>query len=262
MNNDAALYDWIVETKRYGVSVVHGIADDKEAGMAIAERIGFLAPTNFGTIFEVMSKPDPNNIAYTAEALPLHTDLPNQELPPGVQFLHCLANESTGGGSIICDGLRVARDFEREDPEGFAILRDTPIPFRFYDTEFDIRTRHPVIVTDSDGAVSEICYSTHLADILDLPADQVSAWYAAYRGLTAKLRDPAYTVTLRLGTAQMIVFDNRRVLHGRESFDPSTGMRHLRGFYVDRGDFDSRIRVLARAHGDAAIGADSAAELA
>jgi gamma-butyrobetaine dioxygenase len=59
-------------------------------------RIGFLRKTNFGESFEVISKPDPNNLAYTALALPLHTDLPNQELPPGYQFLHCIANDANG----------------------------------------------------------------------------------------------------------------------------------------------------------------------
>ena len=41
----------------------------------------------------------------------------------------------------------------------------------------------------------------------------------------------------------MAAFDNRRILHGREAFDPNTGFRHLRGCYVDRGEFDSRLRI-------------------
>ncbi|MFO6465778.1 TauD/TfdA family dioxygenase [Jannaschia sp. KMU-145] len=40
------------------------------------------------------------------------------------------------------------------------------------------------------------------------------------------------------------MFDNRRILHGRAAFDPSTGARHLRGCYVDRGEFDARLRML------------------
>ncbi|WP_312881095.1 TauD/TfdA family dioxygenase [Rhizobium leguminosarum] len=44
---------------------------------------------------------------------------------------------------------------------------------------------------------------------------------------------------------EMVIFDNRRVLHGRTAFDPMTGHRLLKGFYVDRGEFDSRIRMLA-----------------
>ena len=45
----------------------------------------------------------------------------------------------------------------------------------------------------------------------------------------------------------MMVFDNRRVLHGRTAFDASTGHRRLLGIYVDRDVLDSRIRVLGQA---------------
>ena len=44
----------------------------------------------------------------------------------------------------------------------------------------------------------------------------------------------------------MAVFDNRRILHGRSRFFPNTGFRHLHGFYVDRSELDSRVRVLTR----------------
>ena len=44
----------------------------------------------------------------------------------------------------------------------------------------------------------------------------------------------------------MAMFDNRRVLHGRAEFDPSTGDRHLRGYYIERNEVDSQIRVMAR----------------
>jgi gamma-butyrobetaine dioxygenase len=53
-------------------------------------------------------------------------------------------------------------------------------------------------------------------------------------------------ICLRLGEGQMVVFDNRRVLHGRRAFDPATGKRRLRGCYVDRSEFTSRLRVLQR----------------
>ena len=41
-------------------------------------------------------------------------------------------------------------------------------------------------------------------------------------------------------------FDNRRVLHGRDSFTGS-GKRHLQGVYIDRDEIMSRGRALNRA---------------
>ncbi len=246
LQSDGALADWMHRTKQLGLSIVEGLADSTDAGTTVAQRIGFLRETNFGRTFEVVSKPDPNNLAYTADALPLHTDLTNQDLPPGYQFLHCLANEAEGGGSVFCDGVAVANDLARADKEAFDLLATVTVPFRFQDADTDIRARKTVIARDAEGAVTEICFNAHLADILDIAPEVMPAYYAAYRRFMQMTRDPAYRVTLKLKAGEMVVFDNRRVLHGRAAFDPSTGFRHLHGCYVDRGEFDSRLRVLAR----------------
>lgn len=247
LEDDAALNTWMRETARYGLSIVDGLADQIDAGVAVAKRIGFLRETNFGTTFEVVNRPDPNNLAYTAVTLPLHTDLPNQEVPPGYQFLHCLANEAAGGGSFFADGFALAEDLRAEDAEAFRLLSETPIPFRFHDEAADIRVHAPVIELDRHGAVSEIRYNAHIAAMFDMPADIMPAYYRAYRAMMARTREAAYQITFKLAAGEMVVFDNRRVLHGRERFDPASGFRHLHGCYVDRGEFASRLRLLARA---------------
>ncbi|MBT8152500.1 TauD/TfdA family dioxygenase [Epibacterium ulvae] len=247
MTSDAALADWLADTKRFGLSIVTGLADHTDAGVDVARRVGHLRETNFGLTFEVVSKPDPNNLAYTSVALPLHTDLTNQELPPGYQFLHCLANEAQGGGSTFCDGAAVAEDLRSRDPEAFEVLSTISVPFRFQDETTDIRSRKAVITLDSDGNVSEVCFNAHIADLVDLESDQMVPFYRAYRLFMEMTRSADYGIALKLSGGEMVVFDNRRVLHGRGSFDPSTGFRHLHGCYVDRGELDSRVRVLARA---------------
>ncbi len=248
-SSDALLLEFLLEAKKTGLAIVDGMAHDKDAGMAMARRIGFLRETNFGTTFEVMSKPNPNNLAYTSHALPLHTDLANQELPPGFQFLHCLANEAEGGGSTFCDGFAIANDLRNDEPEAFRLLSETPVPFRFHDEDYDIRRHHTVIDLDLFGNMQELHFNAHLAGIFDLPADKMEPYYTAYRKLMEMTRSERYVMTTRLRGGEMVIFDNRRVLHGRAAFDPNTGFRHLRGCYVDRGEFDSRIRVLSRSQG-------------
>jgi gamma-butyrobetaine dioxygenase len=246
LKNDNALKSWMEETVRYGLSIIDGLEGSPKAGITVAERAGFLRRTNFGVTFEVVSKLDPNNLAYTSHALPLHTDLANQELPPGYQFLHCIANEAEGGGSVFCDGFAVAQDLRDTDPQAFRALAEIEIPFRFHDYDYDIRGRFPVIVCDRKGEVREIRFNAHLVDIIDLEGEELGAFYAAYRKLMCILRGASYARTLRLAAGEMVVFDNRRVLHGRQAFNPATGFRFLNGCYVDRGEFLSRIRVLGR----------------
>ncbi len=243
--DDKILDAWMRATARFGLSLVEGLEDRIDAGVELAERIGFLRKTNFGTTFEVVSMPDPNNLAYTAIALPLHSDLPNQEVPPGFQFLHCLTNEAEGGGSIFADGFAIAEDIRRQDPEAFRMLCEVPIPFRFHDQDYDIRVRKPVITLDHAARLLEIRYNAHIASLFDMPAYIMPAYYRAYRTYMRMTRDPSYRLSFKVQSGEMVVFDNRRVLHGREAFDPSTGHRHLHGCYVDRGEFLSRLRVLA-----------------
>lgn len=245
LTDDAALMAWLVDTKRYGLTIVQGIEGEGAAGMAIARRIGFLRETNFGLTFEVINKADPNNLAYTALALALHTDLTNQETPPGYQFLHCIVNDAQGGGSVFADGFAIARMLRENDAQAFDTLAGTPVPCRFHDREYDIRIRKPVITLDHDGAIQEIRFNAHLVDLIDLPPETVDTWYRAYRAFMRLTREPACRLSFRMAPGEMTAFDNRRILHGREAFDPATGNRHLHGCYVDRVEFDSRMRMLS-----------------
>ena len=251
LEEDDALATWLENTQSFGLSLVTGLDARHDAGMEVAKRIGFLRETNFGTTFQVQSKPNPNNLAYTAVALPPHTDLPNQELPPGFQFLHCLAKEAEGGGSTFADGLAISTDMRANDIEAFNILSSVSIPFRFYDENTDIRSRKYVITLNLDGKINEICFNTHIADFLDIDPKLMKSYYRAYSKFMKMTRSNAYLISLRLAAGEMVVFDNRRILHGRDAFDPETGFRHLQGCYVDRGEFESRLRVLKRRSGDA-----------
>jgi gamma-butyrobetaine dioxygenase len=48
----------------------------------------------------------------------------------------------------------------------------------------------------------------------------------------------------RLCAGECIVFDNHRIVHGRESYLAESGERHLRGCYTDRGEMRSTYRSL------------------
>ena len=120
-----------------------------------------------------------------------------------------------------------------------------PIPFRFQDDDTDIRCHRPVIALGENGSVSMVAWNAHLAGEFDMDERIVDQYYEAYRTFMAMLRDPSQVVSVKLKAGEMVVFDNRRVLHGRSQFFPNTGNRHLKGYYVDRVDMESRIRLLS-----------------
>lgn len=218
----------------------------------VAATIGPIRASNFGGRFEVFSKPKPNNAAYTALGLELHTDLTNWKNPPDIQMLYCLANDAQGGESIFADGVAVAEALRKQDPQAFRLLAETSIDCRFADEEVDLVTRATVIHLDEHDQVIEVRFNNWLRDSLRLPPAQIMPWYRAYLAFWKILRSPRYRLDLRLAAGEMVAFDNRRVMHGRKRFDPQTGRRHLQGCYVDYDMVESALRVTARQTGGAA----------
>jgi len=56
--------------------------------------------------------------------------------------------------------------------------------------------------------------------------------------------DPSNQFRVRLNPGECVVFNNRRVLHGRTAFVSSSGERWLKGAYLDTQDFVSALRVM------------------
>ena len=213
--------------------------------VGLAERIAFLRNSNFGLLWDVVSKPDPDSLAYTAHALAPHVDLVSREMLPGVQFLHCLVFDATGGDSVLVDGFACAAALAETDAGAFELLTTTPLRFRYRDgAGTDISARVPMIRLDPDGEICEVRYSNALLAPLDVAAEEMLATYRAVRAFGGLLRSGRFERRLRLAPGDVMCFDNYRVLHGRTEFDPNSGPRHLQGCYVDRDDFLSRIRTL------------------
>lgn len=237
---------WLEALIRDGLVLLDEGPLELDEVIRIAESIGPLRATNFGARFDVQSKPNPNNAAYTAIELELHSDLPNWRHPPDIQLLYCLENEAEGGASTFADGFAVAEAMRHEAPAHFAVLADTPIDLRFQDDEHDIAVHEPIIRVDNQGTIREIRFNNWIRDVVNVAPDRIEAWYAAYCDFWARLRAPRYRADFELAPGQMVAFDNRRVLHGRGEFNPNTGKRHLQGCYLDYDMIESKLRVLAR----------------
>jgi 3-hydroxyacyl-CoA dehydrogenase/alpha-ketoglutarate-dependent taurine dioxygenase len=246
---DAELLRFAEAVWEYGVAFVRHAPTAEETLRDLARRVGPIRPTNFGAEFHVEAKPDPNNVAYTAVELRPHTDLPYHENPPGIQFLHCFAADAAGGESTFVDGFWVAERIRRDDPAAFQLLCDVAIPYRFSDEGHDLRFAAPVITRDPDGGYREVRFHDALTAPLDLAGESTDALYRALRTFDRIARSDEAQLTARLQPGDVVVFRNRRVLHGRRAFVPGSGVRRLFGLYVDDDAWRSRIRVLREAAG-------------
>ncbi len=243
---DVGVRRWLSLIRDYGFTIVKGVPARVGAVVELAQRITFIQETHFGREFQVISKPDPENLAYTAVKLTAHTDVVNRRNLPGLQFLHCIEFEATGGESILVDGFEAARRLREQHPEKHELLASVDIPYVFEDEHHDIRNHQRVITVDGDGHHTEVRFHTALLGAIDLDPELIEPFYRAWQTFGRLLRDPELEYVFKMEPGDCQVFDNRRVLHARAAFDPNSGPRHLQGTYVERDDFMSRLRVLER----------------
>jgi gamma-butyrobetaine dioxygenase len=238
----AALTDFL----RFGMIVIDRLPTVPGTLLDVAQRFGFVRDTNFGPVFEVRNIPNSNDLAYRSIALGPHTDNPYRTPPPGIQLLHCLVNGTTGGRSTLVDGLAALDRLERDLPGSIDLLATTPVRFRFRDDTTDIVSVRPIVDREFDGTVTGLRYSPKLDELPVLPVAETQRFQAARRRLAELLDDDAFVLRFTLGAGQLMMFDNSRVLHGRTSFDPNEGLRHLQGCYIDIDGPQARYRMLAR----------------
>jgi carnitine 3-dehydrogenase len=241
---DDGLLRFVEAVWTMGIAFVRNVPTTEATLRDLARRVGPIRPTSFGAEFHVEAKPDPNNVAYTALELRPHTDLPYHENPPGIQFLHCFAADVTGGESTFVDGFWVAERIRRDDPDAFGLLSNVPIPYRFHDASQDLRIAAPVISCDPDGGYREVRFHNALMAPFDRAGGRIDATYRALRRFDQVARSDEAQVVVRLQPGDVVVFRNRRVLHGRRAFVSGAGVRRLLGLYVDDDAWRSRIRTL------------------
>ncbi|WP_176243704.1 TauD/TfdA family dioxygenase [Halomonas sp. CSM-2] len=234
---------------RYGYIILQGVPTDPEQILQVGSHFGYVKETNFGRYFEVYSRPTGNDLAYRSVALGPHTDNPYRSPVPGIQLLHCLVNETTGGLSTLADSLKVLEQLRAENPEGYALLKRTPVRFRFIDAGTELVTHRTMIQTNDDGHPTGVHYSPRL-DALPLLSDaQTRLFHRARQRLGELLTDPAYEVRFPLAAGDLMMFDNSRVLHGRTNYNPDEGHRHVQGCYLDTDGPRERFASLMKQQG-------------
>jgi len=232
----------------YGVAVVRNTPSTEGEVERFAEKIGHVRETAFERVHNVRHDPAGYNVAHTPVELKPHTDLPSYHWPPSIQLLHFAVNEADGGESTVTDGWAVVADLRRDNPEAFEVLCRVPVTFQLYSDDEDTYATAPIIQLDTFGAVRTFRFSNQLAQPLNASFDDVGAFYAAYRTLGRMIDGEGYKVAFKANSGDLLTVHGHRVMHGRLSFDPTSGARHLQDVYMEYDDFIARRRVLAGSH--------------
>ena len=184
----------------------------------------------------------PNDV----QALKPHTDEPYRASPPGILMFHCIETDIGGTGySLFLDGFEIAEKLRSEDSLGFDAVSRYPHSFRrYFKGDVDLIAEFPLISVNEFGELNGIRLNDRVAAPLSIPANQVEIYYRGIKRLLELAEDDEYFIKLKLQPGDIVMFDNHRILHGRTALTID-GKRWLQWLQVERGDFHSKMRILA-----------------
>ncbi|KAH7370698.1 hypothetical protein BKA65DRAFT_489066 [Rhexocercosporidium sp. MPI-PUGE-AT-0058] len=254
MTDDKHLYRAIFNLNTYGLLLLRNVPESEDSVAQIAGRIGTIRDTFYGRTWDVKSVPKAINVAYTHQFLGLHMDLQYMSNPPGFQLLHCLKNTCEGGDSLFSDSFNAAEWLQERDAD---TLCTTNLAYHYRNAGEHYYYERPVIeysgqqVVTSSGrkrAFKFVNYSPPFQ--ATLPINKLGQGFLmprlarALREFAEAVESPNNLYEYRLKEGECVMFNNRRVLHGRREFEPGNGERWLKGTYIDTDVFNSKWRTL------------------
>lgn len=231
MTSDERLLTATKALKRDGLVFVNNIPSSNESINKIVERIGPLRNTFYGSTWDVKSKPNADNVAYTDKDLGFHMDLLYMREVPTYQFLHCIQNSCTGGESRFADTIRAREIMKADHPDQDRILQNLRIRYQYHNMGHTYTYTHAVF----DQRVG-VFWSPPFAESFgnhSLSHTQLQEALSATKIFASILerQDLVYETKMEEGTCA--IFKNTRVVHARNAFDVNSGHRWLRGAYLD-----------------------------
>jgi trimethyllysine dioxygenase len=235
---------YVTQVAKYGFALATGTPATAEATEELVRRIAYVRESIFGGFWEFTADLSKADTAYTNLELLAHTDGTYSHDAPGLQLLHCLYFDGTGGESTMTDGFRVAQELKDKYPEHYDTLSRVMIPGQYIGDGSHLMSARPVLRHDHTGQLVQVSYNNADRAPFLLPHDEMTAFYAAIRTFEEIANDSRLQWRHVLAPGEAMLFDNWRALHGRASY---TGKRKLCGAYLNHEDFESRLRLAASA---------------
>ncbi|SCU99058.1 LADA_0H17304g1_1 [Lachancea dasiensis] len=247
----AILPDLMKDIYTYGFGFIEKVPATLEATKEVSELISIVRPTHYDLgVWDFTSDLAKNDTAYTTLGIDMHTDGNYWNEPPGLQLFHLLEHSSGSGGETrivdVAKVVEIISDLSNEDESWkttLQVLTKQPIAFHQAGEKESCFTQSqfPILTMSRSGQLQQ-CRWNNSDRSPQFPQPllfSVGAIYEALFRFNTLINDPTNYVQFQLSPGKILVFDNWRVLHARNSF---TGYRRLCGSYLTRDDFLARLR--------------------
>ena len=236
----------LVNFYQYGFVIFKKVPTKNNFIVNFANSIGSIRRTNFGEYFNVKSKPNPNDLAYTSLPLAPHTDNPYRNPVPCIQMLHCIENEVSGGLSTLVDGFTVSEQLKKDFPDYYKILTEIKVRFQFIDQSVILENWAEMIQLDEIGEFKQVRFSPRLDFVPLMDKKKLELFYSARKKISELYNSDNYRIEFKLQPGDLLMMDNYRLLHGRTTYDANEGNRFLQGCYIDYDSTEGKLKHLKR----------------
>ncbi|WP_321818630.1 MULTISPECIES: TauD/TfdA family dioxygenase [unclassified Paraburkholderia] len=256
LESDLVIHKALSSLFEFGLIVFKADENSVVDSTRICDRLGGLLDRSyFGDYFDIEAKDESttDSVAFSTRELPLHTDVPYYSPPPEYQFLYGLevnnlATSSKSGSTRFIDGLTTALEMKESNFEDFRILSEIPVVNRaaFPTADRIYENRTSIIKIGRDGEVERLMNNPSKMFFDDVGYDDMLPLFNAYKNFKERLSRSKNSYSHTWSTADMVVWDNRRIFHGREEFSAPGVKRFLRGGYFKEVELYSRARYLTK----------------
>ena len=111
---------------------------------------------------------------------------------------------------------------------------------QYIEAGIHLTASRPALRMDAQERLAQVSFNNGDRAPMRLGEPAMTMFYEALSAFEELTNDPGFQHTFRLEPGRMLIFDNWRVLHARKAF---TGRRRVVGCYLNREDFESRLRV-------------------
>ena len=255
-HSEEILFQLMLDLGQNGIGLIRNAPLKENLLSSTGKRIaGHLFNEYYGNLAEIRVKDSDKpllDLGHKNIELPLHMDFPYHESSPLLLLMHCLAFDDCveGGESNFLNIFYEAERFRVSHHEDFDILTKVPTTFQRKLTTNDGKrytmTYHrPHFTVNYAGDLIGVGWSTEAHGPTLAHSHFIPAYYKACSNFAEQIENSPYKLTFKLKPGDIVLINNRTLVHGRNVFRLNGGERFLQTVCLGGSDYRKRLGELA-----------------
>ena len=236
--DEKGLFHFLRSFLQYGLAFLRNVPRQEDQIKVVANRLFALQQSHLGDTFTLLPRDASHHLGETADHIPLHIDLVYKQNPPDIQMLHVLEQAEEGGENVFVDAFTIIEQMQEQD---IKLLRETPVWFVADSESVHFRGLHRILAFDDRMAFRGVHFNEY--KVL-FPVEAPNEFFFAFKRFRQLIRRKENMKVVQLPRDSIVLFHNRRTLHGRKVFKGTS--RHLTGCFISEDDLKSKFRTMAR----------------